>query len=64
MDDPLAPLAEIMRRHGVRCSAAEFHAAVNVTFHRFEAEEYDQLHRDMWDSLPQQIALLSGDCQR
>jgi SAM-dependent methyltransferase len=62
MDDSLIPFAEIMRRHGVRCSAAEFHAAVNVTFHRFESEVYDQLHSDMWESLPQQIALLAEDC--
>jgi SAM-dependent methyltransferase len=64
MDDPLAPFAAIMRRHGVRSTAAEFHAAVNVSFHRFESEVYDQLHRDMWESLPQQIALLAEDCLR
>jgi SAM-dependent methyltransferase len=64
MNDPLAPVVEIMRRHGVRCSAEEFHSAVNVTFHRFESEKYDELHRDMWESLPQQIALLVEDCLR
>jgi 2-polyprenyl-3-methyl-5-hydroxy-6-metoxy-1,4-benzoquinol methylase len=62
MNDPLAPLTEIMRRHGARCSAAEFHAAVNVTFHGFESEIYDELHRDMWESLPREIALLAADC--
>ena len=62
MKNPLAPLAEIMRRHGARCSAAEFHAAVNVTFHGFESEIYDELHRDMWESLPREIALLAADC--
>jgi SAM-dependent methyltransferase len=64
MSDPLAPLAEIMRRHGARCSPSEFHAAVNVAFHRYESELYDELHRDMWESLPLQIALLAGDCLR
>jgi 2-polyprenyl-3-methyl-5-hydroxy-6-metoxy-1,4-benzoquinol methylase len=62
MSNPLAHLDEIMRRRGVRCTAEEFQAAVNVTFHRFESEHYDQLHQDMWQSLPAQIALLAGDC--
>jgi 2-polyprenyl-3-methyl-5-hydroxy-6-metoxy-1,4-benzoquinol methylase len=62
--DPFAPFDAIMRRHGVQCSAAEFHAAVNVVFHRFESEVYDQLHRDMWESLPYQIALLAEACLR
>jgi SAM-dependent methyltransferase len=60
--DPWAPVAEICSRHGVQCSAAEFHAAVNVTFHRFESEHYDDLHQDMWRSLPRQIQLLAEDC--
>ena len=64
MEDPLALFADIMQRRGVRCSAAEFHAAVNVTFHRFESEIYDEAHRDMWESLPQQISLLAEDCLR
>lgn len=59
--DPLAPVAEICERHGVKCSAAEFHAAVNVAFHRFESEDYDNLHADMWQSLPIQVNLLAGD---
>lgn len=61
-NDPLAPVAEILSRHGGRCSASDFHAAVNVTFHQFESEHYDELHQQMWDSLPAQIALLAGDC--
>ena len=60
--DPWAPVAEICSRHGVHCSAAEFHAAVNVAFHRFESEHYDELHQDMWRSLPRQIHLLAEDC--
>jgi 2-polyprenyl-3-methyl-5-hydroxy-6-metoxy-1,4-benzoquinol methylase len=62
--DPFAPIAEIMQRHGVRCSLDEFHSAVNVTFHQFESAVYDELHRDMWDSLPRQFALLADDCLR
>jgi SAM-dependent methyltransferase len=64
VSDPLAPVAEVCERHGVKCSAAEFHAAVNVAFHHFESQEYDDLHRDMWRSLPAQINLLAEDCLR
>ena len=62
--DSLAPVAEIMRRCGAQCPVEEFHAAVNVTFHQFEAETYDEGHRDMWESLPLQFDLLVGDCLR
>jgi SAM-dependent methyltransferase len=53
-----------MRAHDVRCTPQEFQAAVNVTFHRFESGHYDDLHQDMWESLPAQIALLAEDCLR
>jgi SAM-dependent methyltransferase len=62
--DPLAPVAAIMRRCGAHCPVEEFHAAVNVTFHQFEAEAYDEGHRDMWESLPLQLNLLVDDCLR
>jgi ubiquinone/menaquinone biosynthesis C-methylase UbiE len=55
-------VAEICSRHGVQCSAVDFHAAVNVAFHRFESEHYDELHQDMWRSLPRQVHLLAEDC--
>jgi 2-polyprenyl-3-methyl-5-hydroxy-6-metoxy-1,4-benzoquinol methylase len=60
--EPLSVVAEIMARHGARCTPEEFHAAVNVTFHNFESEVYDQEHTDMWESLPPQFSLLAGDC--
>jgi SAM-dependent methyltransferase len=60
--DALAPLSGIMQRHGVRCSPEEFHAAVNVAFHQNESEVYDELHQDMWESLPRQFTLLAADC--
>jgi SAM-dependent methyltransferase len=60
--DPLAPVAEVMNRHGAQCSAAQFHAAVNTIFHRYESEHYDELHRDMWESIPPQVSLLARDC--
>src|ERR1700722_10013966 len=64
MNDPLAPIVEIMKRNKVIGSAKDFHAAVNVCFHRFESEVYDELHQDMWQSLPQQGNLLVDDCLR
>jgi len=64
MNDPLAPIEIIRRRHNIKLAPAEFHAAVNVCFHRFESEVYDEIHRDMWDSLPQQVELLAADCMR
>ena len=54
----------IMDRHGVRCSPEEFHQSVNVLFHDFESEIYDQAHRDMWESLPRQFELLVRDWLR
>ena len=61
MENPFAPIEEIMRRHGATASPEEFHAAVNVCFHKFESEVYDQLHQDMWQSLPRQVNLLATD---
>lgn len=58
----LDSIAEIMLRRGSRCTLEEFHAAVNLVFHDFEAEIYDSAHRDMWESLPRQLALLVSDC--
>jgi 2-polyprenyl-3-methyl-5-hydroxy-6-metoxy-1,4-benzoquinol methylase len=57
-----AIISDIMKRHGVRCSLEEFHAALNITFHDFESEVYDQEHSYLWDSLPLQFALLVQDC--
>ncbi len=54
----------IMDRHGARGSPEEFHQSVNVLFHDFESEIYDQGHRDMWESLPRQFELLAGDWLR
>ena len=54
----------IMDRHGVRCSPEEFHRSVNVLFHDFESADYDEGHRDMWESLPRQFELLVGDWLR
>lgn len=55
------PVIAVMKKHQCTCSPEQFHAAVNVTFHEFEAEVYDQEHKDMWESVPKQVELLVGD---
>jgi SAM-dependent methyltransferase len=57
----LAHLEPLRARHGVKCSLEEFHRAVNLVFHEYESEVYDEIHEDMWTSLPQQFDLLASD---
>src|SRR5712692_2744065 len=59
--DEFTKILEIMRHRGVVCSAEEFQSEVNITFHKYESEVYDVLHRDMWGSLPAQFQLLATD---
>jgi 2-polyprenyl-3-methyl-5-hydroxy-6-metoxy-1,4-benzoquinol methylase len=58
----LMQIREIMRNRGVICSLEQFQSAVNVIFHKYESQVYDELHRDMWESLPKQFELLVADC--
>ena len=55
-------VGRIMQRHGARGSVEDFYSTLNVTFHEFESEVYDEAHADMWKSLPAQFALLIDDC--
>jgi 2-polyprenyl-3-methyl-5-hydroxy-6-metoxy-1,4-benzoquinol methylase len=59
-----AIIGPIMERHGARCGMEEFHSFLNLTFHEFESESYDELHAHMWESLPPQFNLLIEDCLR
>jgi 2-polyprenyl-3-methyl-5-hydroxy-6-metoxy-1,4-benzoquinol methylase len=51
----------IMAAHGVSCSAAEFHHAINTVFHDMEAPVYDRLHQRLWENLPRYIGVLAED---
>jgi 2-polyprenyl-3-methyl-5-hydroxy-6-metoxy-1,4-benzoquinol methylase len=54
-------LLPLMNSRGVQLSPLEFHYAVNVTFHAFESQVYDENHQDMRLSLPRQFELLCDD---
>jgi 2-polyprenyl-3-methyl-5-hydroxy-6-metoxy-1,4-benzoquinol methylase len=60
--DLLNNLRPLMEKYGVRCSPRHFYDAVNIHFHAAESKMYDEVHRDMWQSLPRQFALLTNDC--
>lgn len=57
----LAHLEPLRARYGVTCSLDEFQRGVNLIFHEYESEVYDEIHQDMWTSLPQQFDLLASD---
>ncbi len=61
---PLEILIPLMRAKGVRMAPADFHATVNLVFHKFESGHYDRIHRNMWESLPRQFGLLVNDYLR
>jgi 2-polyprenyl-3-methyl-5-hydroxy-6-metoxy-1,4-benzoquinol methylase len=61
---PLEVLIPLMRAKGVKIAPADFHATVNLVFHKFESRHYDRIHRNMWESLPRQFGLLVDDYLR
>jgi SAM-dependent methyltransferase len=60
-DEALAHLEPLRARYGVTCSLGEFQRVVNLVFHEYESEVYDEIHQDMWSSLAQQFELLASD---
>ena len=54
-------LMPLIKKVGSPLSPKQFHERVNIVFHDFESEHYDTIHKDMWDSLQEQIDLLVGD---
>ncbi len=59
--DSLALLLPLMERKGVTLSPKAFHDRVNVIFHKYESQSYDEMHANMWQSLPRQFELLVSD---
>lgn len=61
MDNPWIHILPIYERHGTSASVEEFHQQVNIHFHAVESRIYDEVHREMWESLPAQFQLLAQD---
>lgn len=50
-EEPYEALLPIMRKFGAKCKPKEFYWAVNDAYHAAEAEQYESLHLDMFQSL-------------
>jgi len=61
MDNPWQLIRPIYERHATSASVEEFHRQVNLHFHAVESSIYDQIHCEMWESLPAQFDLLAQD---
>lgn len=51
-----------MEEYGAGGTPKEFYDAVSLHFHAAESLVYDNVHREMWQTLPRQFSLLIGDC--
>jgi ubiquinone/menaquinone biosynthesis C-methylase UbiE len=54
-------LLPLIKKTGSTLSPADFQHTINVVFHDIEANHYDAIHANMWDSLQEQINLLVDD---
>lgn len=60
-DDPYACLVPLVAATGSPLAPPAFHQRVNLAFHAAEAGSYDDLHRDLWQSLPAVFERLAAD---
>ena len=51
----------LLKKTGSNLTTDKFHERINIVFHDFEADYYDEMHHDMKESLQQQIDLLVAD---
>lgn len=54
-------LLPLLKKTGSSLTVEAFQSRINVIFHDHEAFHYDEMHRDMWESLQEQINLLVDD---
>lgn len=54
-------LVPLIKRTGSVLSPEKFQERINIVFHDHEANNYDKMHFDMWESLQEQMNLLVDD---
>jgi 2-polyprenyl-3-methyl-5-hydroxy-6-metoxy-1,4-benzoquinol methylase len=54
-------LLPLLQKTKSQLSPEKFQERINVVFHNYEADQYDKMHLDMWESLQEQINLLVDD---
>lgn len=57
----LNSLIPLINAKGIEKNPQVFHEQINIVFHNHEAKKYDEIHQEMWESLPLQYNLLIND---
>lgn len=60
----LNSLIPLIQAKGIEKDPQIFHQYINIVFHNHEARRYDQIHKEMWESLPLQYELLINDLNK
>lgn len=61
MSEAYGALNGLLKNKSNISDAKQFQDIVNVVFHDYESKHYDNIHEEMWKSLPQQFNLLIND---